>query len=182
MRIRDPLRPGARCLPSGCAGARREGGRPLRSVPLCAHGNGGRMSALLAVNDLKKHFPVRGGFTRSSARVVYAVDGVSFHIDRAETLALVGESGCGKSTVGRAILRPFDITAGQAVLDGRRIDDMPAGALRPLRRRIPVVFQDPFSSLNPRMRGRDLLAEPIRNFGLTQSAADIAPRTDALLA
>jgi peptide/nickel transport system ATP-binding protein len=139
------------------------------------------MSALLAVNDLKKHFPLRGGLRRASARVVHAVDGVSFHIDRAETLALVGESGCGKSTVGRAILRLFDITAGEVLLDGRRIDDMPAGTLRPLRRRVQVVFQDPFSSLNPRMRVRDLLAEPIRNFGLAKSRADLAARIDALL-
>jgi peptide/nickel transport system ATP-binding protein len=138
------------------------------------------MSApLLAVNDLKKHFPVRGGLAR--ARVVYAVDGVSFHIDKGETLALVGESGCGKSTVGRAILRLFDITAGQVVLDGLRIDDMPAAALRPLRQRMQVVFQDPFSSLNPRMRVRDLLAEPIRNFGLAKSSADMAARIDTLL-
>ncbi len=139
------------------------------------------MSTLLAVNDLKKHFPLRGALGAASARVVHAVDGVSFHIDRAETLALVGESGCGKSTVGRAILRLFDITAGQVVLDGRRIDDMPAGTLRPLRRRMQVVFQDPFSSLNPRMRVRDLLAEPIRNFGLAKSAADTTARIDALL-
>jgi peptide/nickel transport system ATP-binding protein len=138
------------------------------------------MSALLEVNDLKKHFPVRGGLLHA-ARVVYAVDGVSFHIDRGETLALVGESGCGKSTVGRAILRLFHITAGQVVLDGQRIDDMPAGALRPLRRRMQVVFQDPFSSLNPRMRVRDLLAEPIRNFGLAKSSADLTARIDALL-
>ena len=111
-------------------------------------------------------------FTRGSfggtAATVYAVDGVSFKIAKGETLSLVGESGCGKSTVGRAILRLFDITAGQVVLDGKRIDDLSAGALRPLRRRVQVVFQDPFSSLNPRMRVRDILAEPIRNFGLRQ--------------
>src|ERR1700751_5642880 len=107
---------------------------------------------------------------RGRRRWVYAVDGVSFHIDPAETLALVGESGCGKSTVGRAILRLFDITAGQVVLDGRRIDDLSAATLRPLRRRVQVVFQDPFSSLNPRMRVRDILAEPMRNFGLAHSA------------
>ena len=139
------------------------------------------MSPLLAVNDLRKHFPLRGGFVGVGARVVHAVDGVSFHIDRAETLALVGESGCGKSTVGRAILRLFAITAGEVVLDGRRIDDMPAGTLRPLRRRMQVVFQDPFASLNPRLRVRDLLAEPIRNFGLAKSSADMAERIDALL-
>jgi peptide/nickel transport system ATP-binding protein len=113
--------------------------------------------------------------------VVHAVDGVSFHIDRGETLSLVGESGCGKSTVGRAVLRLFDLTAGQVVLDGTRIDNMGAGALRPLRRRVQVVFQDPFSSLNPRMRVSGLLAEPMRNFGLARSSADVAARIDALL-
>ncbi len=136
---------------------------------------------LLEVNDLKKHFPLRGSLLRPGVRRVYAVDGVSFQIDKGETLALVGESGCGKSTVGRAILRLFDITAGQVVLDGQRIDDMPAGSLRPLRRRMQVVFQDPLSSLNPRMRVRDLIAEPIRNFGLAKSTADMEARIDLLL-
>jgi peptide/nickel transport system ATP-binding protein len=139
------------------------------------------MSApLLEVNDLKKHFQLGGGLFRKRA-FVYAVDGVSFTIARGETLALVGESGCGKSTVGRAILRLFDITDGQVVLDGRRIDDLPAGTLRPLRRRVQVVFQDPFSSLNPRMRVRDILAEPIRNFGLAASARDLDARIAALM-
>jgi peptide/nickel transport system ATP-binding protein len=140
------------------------------------------MSApLLEVNDLKKHFPIRGGFFSGSTAFVYAVDGVSFHVEKGETLALVGESGCGKSTVGRAILRLFDITAGQVALDGRRIDDLSADALRPLRRRVQVVFQDPFSSLNPRMRVRDILAEPIRNFGLAKSAADLEERVAKLM-
>jgi peptide/nickel transport system ATP-binding protein len=136
---------------------------------------------LLEVNDLKKHFPIRRGFFGAPGRVVYAVDGISFHIDKAETLSLVGESGCGKSTVGRAVLRLFTITAGRVVLDGQRIDNMPGDALRPLRRRMQVVFQDPFSSLNPRMRVRDLLAEPIRNFGLAATAADMTARIDGLL-
>jgi peptide/nickel transport system ATP-binding protein len=139
------------------------------------------MSALLAVNDLKKHFLVRRSLLGAGATWVYAVDGVSFDIARGETLALVGESGCGKSTVGRAILRLFDITAGQVVLDGRRIDDLPAATLRPLRRRVQVVFQDPFSSLNPRMRVRDILAEPLRNFGIAASSADTTTRINALL-
>jgi peptide/nickel transport system ATP-binding protein len=139
------------------------------------------MSApLLEVNDLKKHFRVGGGLLRPRA-FVYAVDGVSFTIARGETLALVGESGCGKSTVGRAILRLFDITAGQVVLDGRRIDDLSAATLRPLRRRVQVVFQDPFSSLNPRMRVRDILAEPIRNFRLASSARDMDARIAKLM-
>jgi peptide/nickel transport system ATP-binding protein len=138
-------------------------------------------SALLEVNDLKKHFRVRGGFLGRAPALVYAVDGVSFQIARGETLSLVGESGCGKSTVGRAILRLFDITAGQVILDGQRIDDLSAGALRPARRRMQVVFQDPFSSLNPRMRVRDIVAEPIRNFGLAGSAADLDARVAALM-
>ncbi len=139
------------------------------------------MNALLQVNDLKKHFPIRGGFFGRSARRVYAVDGVSFEIARGETLSLVGESGCGKSTVGRAILRLFDITAGQVVLDGQRIDDLSPDRLRRIRRRVQVVFQDPFSSLNPRLSVRDILAEPIRNFGLAKSSADLAAKVAALM-
>src|SRR4051795_6917690 len=138
------------------------------------------MSALLEINDLKQHFAGGRGLLKPSAWV-YAVDGVSFEIARGETLSLVGESGCGKSTVGRAILRLFDITAGQVVLDGRRIDDLSAGALRPMRRRVQVVFQDPFSSLNPRMRVKDIVAEPIRNFGLASSSADLDARVAALM-
>jgi peptide/nickel transport system ATP-binding protein len=91
---------------------------------------------LLQVNDLKKYFPVRAGRFGRKAEWVYAVDGVSFDIARGETLSLVGESGCGKSTVGRAILRLFDITAGQVVLDGQRIDDLSANRLRTMRSRM----------------------------------------------
>jgi peptide/nickel transport system ATP-binding protein len=140
------------------------------------------MSApLLEVNDLKKYFELGTGLLRINRGRVYAVDGVSFTIGRGETLALVGESGCGKSTVGRCILRLVDLTAGQVSLAGDRIDDMSPGVLRPLRRRIQVVFQDPFSSLNPRMRVRQLLAEPIRNFGLARSPQELSARIDALL-
>jgi peptide/nickel transport system ATP-binding protein len=138
------------------------------------------MSALLEVNDLKKHFPVRTGLLKPSAWV-HAVDGVSFQVGRGETLSLVGESGCGKSTVGRAILRLFHITSGQVILDGQRIDSLSDGALRPVRRRMQVVFQDPFSSLNPRMRVKDIVAEPIRNFGLATSSADLDARIDMLM-
>ncbi|MGA2055654.1 MAG: oligopeptide/dipeptide ABC transporter ATP-binding protein [Bradyrhizobium sp.] len=136
---------------------------------------------LLQVNDLKKHFPVRGHLLRRNASRVYAVDGVSFEIARGETLSLVGESGCGKSTVGRAILRLFDITAGQVVLDGQRIDNLSPDRLRQMRRRVQVVFQDPFSSLNPRLRVRDILAEPIRNFGLAKSSAELESKVAALM-
>src|SRR5262249_3218040 len=152
-----------------------------RCLPLRAQGGGRGMTVpLLQVNDLKKHFAVRGGlFSRKSW--LYAVDGVSFEIERGETLSLVGESGCGKSTVGRAILRLFDITAGRVVRDGKLIEDAPPEVLRGIRRRVQVVFQDPFSSLNPRMRVRDILAEPIRNFGLAKSSADLAARVAILM-
>ena len=136
---------------------------------------------LLEVNNLKKYFLVRRGLFGATAGLVHAVDGVSFHINRSETLSLVGESGCGKSTVGKAVLRLFDITAGQVILDGQRIDDLAAATLRPLRRRVQVVCQDPFSSLNPRLRVRDILAEPIRNFALAKSTADLNDRVHGLL-
>ena len=136
---------------------------------------------LLEVNDLKKHYAIAGGFFGKAKGYVYAVDGVSFEIHRGETLALVGESGCGKSTVGKAILKLFDLTSGQIVLDGRRIDDLSRAALRPLRQRLQVVFQDPFSSLNPRMRVRDILAEPIRNFGLSSSDAELETKLGSLM-
>jgi peptide/nickel transport system ATP-binding protein len=136
---------------------------------------------LLQVNDLKKHFPVKGAVLRRNASRVYAVDGVSFEIARGETLSLVGESGCGKSTVGRAILRLFAITAGQVVLDGQRIDDLSPDRLRRIRRRVQVVFQDPFSSLNPRLSVRDILAEPIRNFDLAKSSTELEAKVAALM-
>ncbi|WP_114375259.1 ABC transporter ATP-binding protein [Elioraea thermophila] len=136
---------------------------------------------LLEVNDLKKHFPIRAGFFSGITGYVYAVDGVSFSIARGETLSLVGESGCGKSTVGRTVLRLLEPTAGQVLLDGVRIDDLSPGRLRPLRRRMQVVFQDPFSSLNPRLKVRDILAEPITNFGLATSRSELDDRIADLL-
>ena len=136
---------------------------------------------LLEVNDLKKHFPIRAGLFSGITGYVYAVDGVSFAIARGETLSLVGESGCGKSTVGRTVLRLLEPTAGQVLLDGVRIDHLSPSRLRPLRRRMQVVFQDPFSSLNPRLKVRDILAEPITNFGLARSRSDLDDRIADLL-
>ena len=126
---------------------------------------------LLDVRDLRKFFPLRGGLLGRVTGQVHAVDGVSFTLDRGETLSVVGESGCGKSTVGRTVLRLMPPTSGEVWLDGTRIDQLPASELRPLRQRMQVVFQDPFSSLNPRMRVRDIIAEPLRNFGLAQGRA-----------
>jgi len=109
------------------------------------------------------------------------VDGVSFSIVRGETLALVGESGCGKSTVGRSILRLFELSGGEVRLDGERIDHLSDSKLRPLRKRIQVIFQDPFSSLNPRLKVKEIIAEPIRNFSLARSESDLDQRVADLL-
>jgi peptide/nickel transport system ATP-binding protein len=136
---------------------------------------------LLQVNNLKKYFPISSGIFGTARARVHAVDGVSFSVSKGETVAIVGESGCGKSTVGKALLRLFDLTDGEVILDGQRIDRLSPRALRPLRRKIQVVFQDPFSSLNPRLRVRDILAEPIRNFGLASSSADLESRLVSLL-
>jgi peptide/nickel transport system ATP-binding protein len=136
---------------------------------------------LLEVNALKKHFPLHGGLLGRTTGYVYAVDGVTFTVDRGETLSVVGESGCGKSTVGKAIVRLIEPTGGEVFLDGQRIDNIPANQLRPLRRRMQVVFQDPFSSLSPRMRVRDILAEPIINFGLARSKSELDDRVALLM-
>jgi len=136
---------------------------------------------LLEVIDLKKHFPVRGGLLSQVVGTVYAVDGVSFSIRKGETLSLVGESGCGKSTVGRTVLRLLPATGGQVLLEGSRIDNLPDRHLRPLRQRMQVVFQDPFSSLNPRLKVRDILAEPITNFGLAEGREAVDARVAELL-
>ena len=136
---------------------------------------------LLEVNALTKHFPLRGGLLGQITATVYAVDGVTFSVSRGETLSLVGESGCGKSTVGKAILRLFNLTSGEVYLDGERIDNMPNHRLRMMRQRLQVVFQDPFSSLNPRMKVRDILAEPLVNFGIVKGRRNLTERVEALM-
>jgi oligopeptide/dipeptide ABC transporter ATP-binding protein len=126
------------------------------------------MSAVpvLAVKDLKKHFAVRRGLLGSlTSAKVHAVDGISFTIKAGETLGLVGESGCGKSTAGKLILKLIDPTAGEILLDGVRIDELSRADMRRHRQDLQVVFQDPYSSLNPRMRAKDIVAEPLANFG-----------------
>ena len=117
---------------------------------------------VLHVRDLKKHFIVSKGIFRRNAGRVFAVDGVSFSIARGETLGLVGESGCGKSTVGRAVLRLIEPTDGKIELEGHDITRLAGAQLRPFRRQMQIIFQDPFSSLDPRMRAGDIVGEPLR--------------------
>jgi oligopeptide/dipeptide ABC transporter ATP-binding protein len=117
---------------------------------------------VLEVRDLKTHFAIGHGFLRRAGGVVFAVDGVSFSIAPSETLGLVGESGCGKSTVGRTILRLVEPTAGSIRLDGHDITHLGKAELRPYRPRMQIIFQDPFSSLDPRMSAGDIVAEPLR--------------------
>ena len=116
--------------------------------------------SLLSVQDLKVHYPVRGGVFHTTKAVVKAVDGVSFKLEEGETLGLVGESGCGKSTVAKAVVRLLKPTAGQVVFEGHDITKSGAGALRTLRREMQMVFQDPAESLNPRHTIGQILEEP----------------------
>ena len=136
---------------------------------------GGRPAAaanmpVLKVTDLKKHFPVKKGLLRRTVGQVYAVDGVSFEIGQGETLGLVGESGCGKSTVGRTILRLIEPTSGKIELGGDDVTRLDKHAMRKYRREMQIIFQDPFSSLNPRMSAGDIVGEPLMVHGLASGA------------
>jgi peptide/nickel transport system ATP-binding protein/oligopeptide transport system ATP-binding protein len=121
---------------------------------------------LLEVRDLVKHFPVRGGLLRRAVDQVHAVCGVSFDLRRGETLGLVGESGCGKSTTGRAVLRLIEATSGSVRFDGEDVLQVSNRQVRRLRRRMQIVFQDPYGSINPRMSVRSIISEPLRVHGL----------------
>ena len=119
---------------------------------------------VLAVENLTKHFPVRSGLFGRTVAQVRAVDGVSLHIRQGETLGLVGESGSGKSTVGKAVLRLLEPTAGRIYLHGEDITRLSGQALRGARRKMQMIFQDPYASLNPRLSTGDIIMEPLQNF------------------
>ena len=135
---------------------------------------------LVEVRDLKMHFPIHTGLLRRQTGAVRAVDGVSFAIREGETLGLVGESGCGKSTCGRAVLRLYDITSGEIVIDGRAIGRESQGALRRMRPVMQMVFQDPQASLNPRMTVGSIIGEPLSEH-TDMTRAERTERVQALL-
>ena len=123
---------------------------------------------LLRVRNLKKYFPIRKGVFSRVVAQVKAVDDVSFHIDRGETLGLVGESGCGKTTLGRAILRLIEPSAGEVAFDGVDVLSLKGAAMRRMRRRMQIIFQDPYSSLNPRMTVLDIVGEALHVHGIAR--------------
>jgi len=135
---------------------------------------------LLEVRDLKTWFPIRRGVLQRVTGHVKAVDGVNFYLDKGETLGLVGESGCGKTTVGRTLLRLADHTGGQALFEGKDIFAMNSTQLRAARRKMQIIFQDPGGSLNPRMRVGRIVGEPIEVHGLA-SGDELRERVEQLL-
>jgi oligopeptide/dipeptide ABC transporter ATP-binding protein len=146
-------------------------GAAMTDAAVNTQGAGATAQPVLVVDALKKHFPVRRGFF-ATPDLVLAVDGVSFSIGEGETLGLVGESGCGKSTVGRAILRLIEPTDGTIRVAGQDITTLSNREMRPFRRELQIIFQDPFSSLNPRMTAGDIVGEPLRTHGLATGKAE----------
>jgi oligopeptide transport system ATP-binding protein len=136
---------------------------------------------LLTVNDLVKQFPIRGGILSRVVDRVHAVDGVSFHIEKGETLGLVGESGCGKSTTGRCILRLIEPTSGEVWFEGKDVAVMGKNELRAVARDMQIIFQDPFASLNPRMTVGSIIGEALVIHGLAANRQALEERVVELL-
>lgn len=136
--------------------------------------------ALIHIDDLVMHFPIYRGVVRRQVGAVHAVDGISFDIKKGETLGLVGESGCGKSTTGRAILQLYRPTSGKVVFDGVDLIELKGEDLRKMRRKMQMIFQDPYASLNPRMTVADIVGEPLMVHNVA-NAREIKERVDHLL-
>lgn len=126
---------------------------------------------VLQIEGLVKHFPIHGGLLQRQVGAVKAVDGVTFSIRRGETLGLVGESGCGKSTIGKVVLKLIEPTAGKILLAGEDVTALKPSAMWAHRRRIQTIFQDPYSSMNPRLPSGTIVGEPLENFGIAKGAA-----------
>jgi oligopeptide transport system ATP-binding protein len=138
--------------------------------------DGNATESLLSVTDLKVHFPIKGGFIGGIQGHVRAIDGISFELKPGETLGIVGESGCGKTTLGRAILRLIGITEGKVVWMGRDLHGLDAKALRDERRRMQIIFQDPLASLDPRMSVETIIGKPLRTFHPELPKAEVRKR------
>jgi len=137
-------------------------------------------NVLVEVKDLKKHFPITGGVFSRVVGHVKAVDGVSFQIRKGETLGLVGESGCGKTTLGRVVLRLAEPTSGEALFEGKDVFSLGKEEMRKLRREMQIIFQDPYASLNPRMTVGDIIGEPLEIHGVATGAQKEARVRDLL--
>ena len=137
---------------------------------------------ILEVNNLKMWFPVNSrGIIPKHIGNIKAVDDVTFSVKRGETLGVVGESGCGKTTVGRSIMQVYDVTGGEVVFEGQDLTQLKAKEMRSMRRRMQMIFQDPYSSLNPRMTAGNIIGEPIQIHGLAESKKDYADQVEELL-
>src|SRR5579872_6179265 len=154
---------------------------PAREGSVDDEVNGRRPRTLVATDRVGKYFPAHGRSFFGAQRFLLAVDGVSLRVRRGETMGLVGESGCGKSTLGRLMLRLVDPTFGRVIYDGRDITPLSQRQLRPLRRRMQIIFQDPYSSLNPRMTVREIVGEAISIHKLAKTKRDEEARIVELL-
>jgi len=138
-------------------------------------------TALLQVKDLKKYFPIRGGVVKKTVGQVKAVDGVTFNIEKGKTMGLVGESGCGKSTTGRTLLRLLDATDGEVRFGGKDVLRMDKRELKHMRTRMQIIFQDPYSSLNPRLPVKDIVGEAMLQHRIVANKAEMTERVKEII-